>query len=349
MTLALAFVTALGCAPASEADDDAASQAGDLSFSTDRIAASAPPRGTLDPRFAYWEARLAGYAYVSAPELEGELAKAGAATRPVIFENGSTGTFAFFLSLPEWDVVAFEGTDGSTVDFATDANATVEPTPVGDVHAGFLHALRSIWDDDAPGLYRPEAGGTQGLRSFLAERHPLMGAEAKPLVFVGHSLGGALATLAYAFATFGDCPSIANVHTKAADVLGCSSIAIRKGSARGVRVTSVATFGAPRVGGALFADLVGARAVVPPLHRFVHGSDAVAQLPTRDLTVGAGFYHPRTAAGAETAGRVRLHDDGTLELAEDLSADEGFDLRDHGIGGYIEALRRAASARDGSR
>lgn len=99
----------------------------------------------------------------------------------------------------------------------------------GFVHEGFKQALDEIWDD-------------QILRhlSELKKEHPH-----RPIWFTGHSLGGALATLA---------------------------------ARRFPKAHAVYTFGAPRVGNAAFA-----KHFPIPTHRFVNGYDFVPHIPVWGL------------------------------------------------------------------
>src|SRR5207237_739634 len=137
------------------------------------------------------------------------------------------------------------------------------------------------------GFLEPEA---HGMRSFLARAHTLGDQGARPLVFVGHSLGGALATLAYAFARYGACNSELPTRPEASTdrIVACTARGVAAGGVA-IGVDAVATFGAPRAGDWIFGDLIakGAIALEPgaplALMRFVHAADLVAGLPTRDF------------------------------------------------------------------
>ena len=134
-------------------------------------------------------------------------------------------------------IVAFSGTDPLKIeDWITDF--TPQRT-VSDLHMGFEGAVATVW---------PRIKDAIETRPVGEEK----------LFFTGHSLGGALATIA---------------------------------AARAVRelkivATAVYTFGGPRVGGAdFFAEYM------PKLggltHRLVHGGDIVATVPP----IGGGFLH----------------------------------------------------------
>jgi triacylglycerol lipase len=123
-------------------------------------------------------------------------------------------------------VVCFRGTDNIR-DIIFDL--AIEPTcltNMGHVHAGFFHDLNEFWPL---------------LKSILSEKN-------KPLTFIGHSLGGALATLAVA-----DC--LLNT----------------------IPVTYLCTFGSPKVGDAVFADRFDA--LFHTHNRYWNGMDIVPAFP----------------------------------------------------------------------
>ena len=131
-------------------------------------------------------------------------------------------------------LVAFCGTDpGVWQNFVTDLNT--KPSTETGVHTGFERAFAGIKDDLAP----------------------LLTARTKPIMFTGHSLGGALAVLAAQHA-----------------------------HQAGVTPLAVYTFGQPRVGGDAFAT--GYRPLLSATtYRLVHGHDIVPSLPMSRL----GYRH----------------------------------------------------------
>ena len=121
-------------------------------------------------------------------------------------------------------IVAFRGTEQDPTDLLTDVEAWRTPwTAGGNVHSGFAHALDWIWQE--VGLWLRGKSG--------------------PLLFTGHSLGAALATLA----------------------------ASRWSPAR------LVTFGSPLVGDAVFARLFDSISAT----RYVNCCDLVCRVPPESL------------------------------------------------------------------
>lgn len=138
--------------------------------------------------------------------------------------------------------VAFKGTAG-LYDALTDLNTGVKPSHTGSpVHQGFYYAFDSVLLD---------------LRRFISS---LQGIHV--IHCVGHSLGGAIATLA-------------------ADWIKAS------GSGTSVKLY---TFGSPRVGLEMFAKKCTARVSAENIFRVYHNSDPVPMVPTWP------FHHTPTAA-----------------------------------------------------
>lgn len=137
-------------------------------------------------------------------------------------------------------VLAFRGTQPTDLrDWMTDTDAKLVPGghPVyrGLVHQGFENALDDVWGDILVAMI-PHAE--------------------KRLFVTGHSLGGALATLAAArFATLGH------------------------------KVSGLYTFGSPRVGDPAFCAAFDALGL--PAYRYVNDLDVVPRVPTRLM----GYSH----------------------------------------------------------
>lgn len=126
-------------------------------------------------------------------------------------------------------LVALRGTD-SLADGLTDATIGAATGPTGSaVHSGF----NTTWNSFAPSV-----------QTFFRSHRP-------PVIHcVGHSLGGALATLA-------------------ADYLSANTGAL----------VELYTFGSPRVGGLAFARELSRRLTSDRIHRVYHPADPVAMVP----------------------------------------------------------------------
>jgi pimeloyl-ACP methyl ester carboxylesterase len=153
-------------------------------------------------------------------------------TRVRFFDAGSTQCYV--ASNAAYAIVAFRGTESRPragenpygqfmSDWVTDFDIRMIPTPHGGrIHQGFDRALNEIWDE---------------LEEYLSQ----LTSAGCALWITGHSLGGALATLA---------------------------------AARIPRLIGVHTFGAPRVGDKTFAERFD-----KPLYRWVNNNDVVPHLP----------------------------------------------------------------------
>jgi triacylglycerol lipase len=145
---------------------------------------------------AWWLANFSHVAY-HAPAVIPSLLPAGVSVRS--FDRG--GTQAYIADAGTYAVLAFRGMEiGQLDDLLTCANAAFCDGPVGRVHHGFADALRTVWDEIQPTL--DELDG----RSV-------------PVWYTGHSMGGALATLAAAHR------APASLQTFAAPCVGDSSFA----------------------------------------------------------------------------------------------------------------------------
>ncbi len=141
----------------------------------------------FDPITASWSAdnaracaRLAALAYEQdqakvTAALSGEL---GLRTYTPV-DDRATETQSFVASNDQFVVVAFRGTEEKIADWMTDAHCARVPFNVGQVHRGFHRAFESVWESLRSEIDRQQTGR-------------------QTLWFTGHSLGGALATLAVA-------------------------------------------------------------------------------------------------------------------------------------------------------
>jgi hypothetical protein len=208
------------------------------------------PAGPAAARAA-WAADAAMLAYarygktrMDEVELAGILHNAGFAEVQTLgdcFVDGANTARGFFAGNDDFAVLAFRGTEGDNPnDIEADLFALMPEAFGGRVHRGFLDYFQSVWwrVAEVAGDYR--------------ERHP-----ASEICITGHSLGGALATLAFR--------ALADPHS------------------------SLITFGCPRVGDEAFCQ--GVEALAGPCHRVVDNQDVVTHIP---LPVpGLPFRHPR--------------------------------------------------------
>lgn len=212
---------------------------------------------------AYWMGVVARLAYDPEEGVRAFLQRKMGMTAmiPLAARGWSYDTQGFFAELENDGVksalLTFRGTS-EKIDFFTDLRAT--PVPfygidangivdnskfLGYVHKGFANALEGVWRD----VYR-------AARSFKGKG---------PIFISGHSLGGALATLA-----------AARLLTAPSDF----------------NVRGVFTFGSPRVGGTDFSDQIALKS--PPfsrIFRFVNADDAVAVVPSTPILPAMRSWH----------------------------------------------------------
>ncbi|WP_371195658.1 lipase family protein [Glaciecola sp. SC05] len=148
-----------------------------------------------------------------------------------VFDKG--GTQAILVQNKEYMVLAFRGTETDSLDdIKADARANIRKCETqGMIHSGFYFAYQEI---------RLEVEQTL-LKSPYCN---------KPLYITGHSLGGALATVATKFI-------------------------YHKGG-----LSACYTFGSPRVGNDDWINNIKT-----PIHRLVNAADCVTMLPPGDVTV----------------------------------------------------------------
>lgn len=241
-------------------------------------------------RNAYSLAICADLAYDSAAAI-----KAHMTTQNFAAEFIQRRDIQAFIAYNNTDIVlSFRGTS-SIKDWMTNSAFDLADFSggLGKVHRGFSEALYLVWNDITQILERVQT-------------------KAQPLWITGHSLGGALATLAAAhFALVSDKP-----------------------------VRGVYTFGQPRVGNREFsrnfdADLKGR------FFRFVNNSDIVTRIPTRIMSyshVGAlrffdakGDFHEDVSYWQEFLESVKGTFDEFLSILPDH-------IEDHLMKNYINLI-----------
>ncbi len=186
------------------------------------------------------------------------------------YYHNETGTQLTLLesddsSSQRFAVLVFRGTDEPR-DWLTNLTAIpVKWEGEGLVHLGFLNAFNKIKQDVSKELERLEC----------------------PVFYTGHSLGGALATLAAA------------LH----------------------RPHGLYTFGSPRVGTQKFADSLGGL----PVYRVVNNGDVVTRLPTSKGLFGFRHAGERIELNVG-AGQTRPGNGGLSDFLEVMNAIRGLDF-----------------------
>ena len=173
---------------------------------------------------AWWMADFSRLVYVRKKTTVRTKLKDAGYSNIKFFENKETGTQAFITHNDQTVVLCFRGTEIDTDfrDILIDARFWRSDSKVaGKVHNGFKEALDSVWDDIKAYLEK-----------IVTDDHIVW--------FTGHSLGGALATLASARYT----------------------------------PTATYTFGSPKVGSRKFN-----RSIKSPVYRVAKSRDIVTRVP----------------------------------------------------------------------
>ncbi len=212
------------------------------------------PADTVKPRFrnspgfdlgtAVCLAKFSNIAYEEDEDLKRKVKKEWGFGDLHIVNATATSTQGLIAAKPGYVVVAFRGTEITEwLDWATNTDAfySVEAPLDGRVHRGFWNALDEVWLE---------------VRQVIQEfrKGP------KPLWLTGHSLGGALATLATAQLLQSNDP-----------------------------VRGLYTFGQPRVGDRRFAQAFDSEFKARAF-RFVNDNDIVPELPSWYAHVGTLKY-----------------------------------------------------------
>ena len=191
-------------------------------------------------------------AYKNEEKIKAEIQKWGF-NRCRFFDKEETQ--AFMIANDEMILTAFRGTEPTNIkDWMTNAGIELKQGPSGNVHDGFQRALNHVWQ-----------GILESLEVFQTE--------AQSLWFTGHSLGGALATLAVARLRQEDRP-----------------------------VHGLYTFGQPRVGDRKFAKNFNID-FKDQAFRFVNNNDVVTRVPPRAME----YSHVGTFLYMDSSGK--LHKD----------------------------------------
>lgn len=242
---------------------------------------------------AYYLGELANMAYLSPLQIQSKLAELGLSEFHFI---DIAETQAFITGNHHALFLVFRGTDHPR-DWMTNWAIDLVSGPVGRVHEGFHYALDRVWWEILYYLDEQRCG--------------------RELWITGHSLGGALATLA----------------------------AVRLLLQRRQQVSGVYTFGQPRVGDDEFANNFN-RGLGKQTFRYVNNNDFVPRFPFRFLDyshVGEmRYFDAQGLENSDVSFWEALKDkfEGTIDaiLESDLDG-----LRDHSVGNYLQCLRRSLS------
>jgi hypothetical protein len=330
IALLVAFVTACIDPPVDDGLDD---EHGDF-FNpgpTGPIELADVPRGALNIRDGEWMAWLSQQAYLEPAEFEARIREMAPSARVSWFFGQSTQ--AYYVDLETAAVLVFRGSESQTADWNKNLDTTLVPAIAGRVHRGFDSALASVWD-----LLPTSSGGdarNSTLRQFLEGRHGTGSTvidgpdrvDRKRLYITGHSLGGALAMLAYVRAETDGCERGDDV----ADPSDCLFHNLPEGWF--IPVHAVYTFGAPRIGDPTFGVVAGAplRGRDRIVYRFVNRGDLITDVPSFFL----GYTHPMVTE--ERDFMIHITHDDALTIGA-FSEGNPPSIADHDIVHYIHAL-----------
>ncbi len=176
---------------------------------TSRQVAFPTGASVYEPHTAWWLAHCSRLAYDSKPNIAFHLSRVGFDRLYYFDVRGTQG----YLAVHPGDghpfaVLTFRGTEKDYIDILTDIIILRLPLPdTSDkeysdgplfAHAGFLQAFQTIWGSALPDsirhqLQEAEWVGARGVSDII---HDKLREQDIPLFVTGHSLGGAIATLA---------------------------------------------------------------------------------------------------------------------------------------------------------
>jgi triacylglycerol lipase len=236
-------------------------------------------------------AEASGLAYHSAEDVQAQ-AKIWGFPQVRFLDSGTTQ--GYVMANDRAIIIAFRGTEAKKLkDWATNLHFDQVSIPDGEVHEGFNDAIDRVWED-----------------LFLTVVK--FRTQAQTLWITGHSLGGALATLA----------------------------TLRLMNA-GQSVQGLYTFGSPRVGDRTYFERFNA-AMINRAFRFVNDEDIVPKLPFKAI----GYCHVGDKCRFDQSGQLTINPvshNGLLaqikEEVEDLLEPQWEILKDHDLGAYQSAIR----------
>jgi triacylglycerol lipase len=255
------------------------------------LAFEADARG-YSPTNAYALAQMSSLAYAKRGPIKSKIKSWGFDEDTLeVLTRGDTQ--AFVAANADCVIVAFRGTEPVLAEWLGDLQFHLTGGPLGKVHEGFAAGLNAVWLD------------------LLQALRDLQSVQTRPrsLWFTGHSLGGALATLAVA-----------------------------KMIERAEPVDALYTYGSPRCGDGTFASAFNAN--FDRAYRLVNRNDLVTRVPPRPL-----YHHVGIVKYIDGSGILRDEQDGWLPFLrrvrfnlEDLRKLDPGAIKDHAIAEYIAAL-----------
>ena len=212
----------------------------------------------------------------------------------VPFEANSSQ--ACVIAHEEYIAAVFRGTD-EIADWLDNLNVVRIPSPFGKVHKGFNDALMDVWPM---------------MRQTIRRMRPIDEIH-RPLWLTGHSLGGALATIAAATLVDED-----------------------------ETFFGVYTFGSPRCGDKEFARVYKIEAG-ERTYRFQNNNDIVSRVPTRTMSyrhVGKFIYITESGRLVDDVGYWYQFLDAMRGVVADIGS-KGLDsIKDHRMENYVDAIYR---------
>lgn len=261
-----------------------------------------PFRTRYTPANALCMARLAKAVYISradgsvdADGILQALNHAGTSAFQNVEGFDESSSQACVISHEDFVAAVFRGTD-ELADWLDNLNVKPIAGPFGKVHTGFYRALMDVW----PRM-------RQKIRDVRKDDSPR-----RPLWLTGHSLGGALATIAASTLVDDDEPFF-----------------------------GAYAFGAPRCGDKEFARLYRIEGAQPRTFRFQNNSDIVTRVPARMMGyrhVGELVYITEDQELVRDVGFWYRLLDTTEGIIHDIGK-PGFDCtKDHDMDCYIKAI-----------
>ena len=260
-----------------------------------------PYKTTLDPGNAYWMARLAKEVYQKRsdndqlPDEEGilENLKKDDPKFLSVFGVDKNSAQAVLVEHEDYLCMAFRGTN-ELGDWLDNINAFTQKELFGEFHRGFWRSVEDVWDP------------------IDARFRKLQEKQRRPLFITGHSLGGAMATIAAARLIHEDKP-----------------------------FTNVYTFGQPR---AMTRDTSRIFNVEckSRFFRFHNNNDFVTRVPARIMGyshIGSYLYISEEGSIHQDAGcwfRFVDYFDGALSAIKEKGVDG---VEDHGMDKYLKYVQ----------